>query len=72
MSDLRELIPEPAEIQLIPTERTSIVPVRQEEKRRRKSSRRRPSELELIAAGSLMANVIQAVIIYVLQAGPIG
>lgn len=69
---MKEIIIEPEEIKLIPTERTSIVPVRQEEKMRRKRTQRRPSELELIAAGSLMANVIQAVIIYVLQAGPIG
>lgn len=68
---MKEITIEAEEIQLIPTERTSIVPVRQEEKRRRKSSRRRPSELELIVAGSLMVNVIQAVIIYVLQAGPL-
>ena len=68
MSDLRELIPE---LDLISVERTSIVPVRREEKRQRKRSRRKPSELELIVAGSLMVNVIQAVIIYVLQAGPV-
>ena len=68
---MKEITIEPGEIQLIPTKRTSIVPVRQEEKRQRTRSRRKPSELELIAAGSLMANVIQAVIIYVLQAGPI-
>ena len=66
---MKEMTIEPEEIQLIPTKRTSIVPVRQEEKRRRKRTQRRPSELELIAAGSLMVNVIQAVIIYVLQAG---
>ena len=63
---MEELIPE---LDLISVERTSIVPARQEEKRQRKRSRRRPSDLELIAAGSLMVNVIQAVIIYVLQAG---
>lgn len=69
---MKEIIIEPEEIQLIPTKRTSIVPVRQEEKRRRKRTQRRPSELELIAAGSLMANVIQAIMIWILQAGPIG
>ena len=66
---MRELIPE---LDLISVERTSIVPVRQAEKRRRKRTQRRPSELELIAAGSLMANVIQAIMIWILQAGPIG
>ena len=68
---MKEIIIEPAQIKLIPTERTSIVPVKREAKRQRKKSRRKPSELELIAAGSLMVNVIQAVIIYVLQAGPL-
>lgn len=68
---MKEMTFEAEEIQLIPTERTSIVPVRQEEKRRRKRTQRRPSELELIAAGSLMANVIQAIMIWILQAGPI-
>ena len=69
---MKEMTIEPEEIKLIPTERTSIVPVRQEEKRQRKRLRRKPSELELIAAGSLMANVIQAIMIWILQAGPIG
>ena len=68
---MEEITIEAEEIQLIPTKRTSSVPVRQAEKRRRKRTQRRPSELELIAAGSLMANVIQSVIIYVLQAGPL-
>lgn len=68
MSNMRELIPE---LDLISVERTSIVPVKRKAKRQRKRSRRRPSELELIATGSLMVNVIQAVIIYVLQAGPV-
>ena len=69
---MKEIIIEPEEIRLISTERTSIVPVRQEEKRRRKRTQRRPSELELIAAGSLGVNIVQAIMIWILQAGPIG
>ena len=72
MSDMRELIPE---LDLISVERTSLIPAEKPErvdpapirKRRNKAIR----GIEIIAAVSLALNVIQSVIIYVLQAGPI-
>lgn len=73
MSDMRELIPE---LDLIPVERTSLMPA--EEPKRvdpapiRKGRNRAIRGIEIIAAVSLALNVIQSVIIYVLQAGPIG
>ena len=72
MSDMRELIPE---LDLIPVERTSLMPA--EEPKRvdsapiRKKRNRAICGIEIIAAVSLAINVIQSVIIYVLQAGPI-
>ena len=75
MSDMRELIPEPAEIKLINPRRTSLIPA--EEPKRvdpapiRKKRNRAIVGIEIIAAVSLALNVIQSVIIYVLQAGPI-
>lgn len=72
MSDMRELIPE---LDLISVERTSLIPAEEPKrvdpapirKRRNKAIR----GIEIIAAVSLALNVIQSVIIYVLQAGPI-
>lgn len=72
MSDVRELIPE---LDLIPVERTSLIPA--EEPKRvdpapiRKKRNRANVGIEIIAAVSLAINVIQSVIIYILQAGPI-
>ena len=72
MSDMRELIPE---LDLIPVERASLMPA--EEPKRvdpapiRKKRNRANVGIEIIAAVSLAINVIQSVIIYVLQAGPI-
>ena len=72
MSDMRELIPE---LDLISVERTSLMPA-VESKRVdpapiRKGRNRAICGVEIIAAVSLAINVIQSVIIYVLQAGPI-
>lgn len=72
MSDMRELIPE---LDLISVERTSLMPA--EKPKRvdpapiRKKRNRANVSIEIIAAVSLAINVIQSVIIYVLQAGPI-
>ena len=72
MSDMRELIPE---LDLIPVERTSLMPA--EEPKRvdpapiRKKRNKAICGIEIIAAVSLAINVIQSVIIYVLQAGPV-
>lgn len=72
MSDVRELIPE---LDLIDIKHTSLMPA--EEPKRvdpapiRKKRNRANVGIEIIAAVSLAINVIQSVIIYVLQAGPI-
>lgn len=72
MSDMRELIPE---LDLIPVERTSLIPA--EEPKRvdpapiRRKRNRAVCGIEIVAAVSMAINVIQSVIIYVLQAGPI-
>ena len=61
MSDVRKLIPE---LDLIPVKRVDPAPIR-------KKRNRANVGIEIIAAVSLAINVIQSVIIYVLQAGPI-
>ena len=74
MSDVRELKPEPAEIKLINPRRTSLMlvsePKRDPAPIRRKRNRA-ITGIEITAAVSLAINVIQSVIIYVLQAGPV-
>ena len=70
MSNVRELIPE---LDLISVERTSLIPAEKPKrvdpapirKRRNKAIR----GIEITAVASLLLNVIQSVIIYVLQAG---
>lgn len=70
MSNVRELIPE---LDLIDIKRTSLMPVA-EPKRAPAPIRRKRNRairgIEITAAVSLLLNVIQSVIIYVLQAGP--
>ena len=72
MNDVKELLPE---LDLISVERTSLMPA--EEPKRvdpapiRKKRNKAIRGIEIIAAVSLALNVIQSVIIYVLQAGPI-
>lgn len=71
MSDVRELKPE---LDLIDIKRTSLIPA-VEPKRDpapiRKKRNRAIIGIEIMAAVSLALNMIQAVIIYVLQAGPV-
>lgn len=69
--DATELRPEPAELQLIDLKRTrpilipvDPVPIRQKRNKAEKG-------LIGVTAASLLLNAVQAVIIYVLQAGPI-
>lgn len=74
MSGVREVFPEPGELQLIDSRRTSLVPavpksvdpapIRRE---RNKAAR----GLIGVTAASLLLNAVQAVIIYILQAGSI-
>lgn len=74
MTGIREVFPEPAEIKLIDPRRTSLVPAVPKlvdpapiQQKRNKAAR----GLIGVTAASLLLNVIQSVIIYVLQAGPI-
>ena len=71
---MQEITLEPVEIKLIDPRRTSLVPA--VPKRVDPASIRRKRNMairgiEITAAVSLLLNVIQSVIIYVLQAGPI-
>lgn len=71
MSDMRELIPE---LDLISVERTSLIPASEPKCDPAPIRRKRDRAIrgiEITAVASLLLNVIQAVIIYVLQAGPI-
>ena len=66
---------EPQEIKLINPRRTSLIPAK-EPKRvdpapMRKKRNKAIRGIEITAAASLLLNAVQAVIIYVLQAGPI-
>lgn len=72
--DATELRPEPAELQLIDPRRTSLIPAVPKlvdpapiQQKRNRAIR----GIEITAAASLLLNAVQAVIIYVLQAGPI-
>ena len=75
MSDARELKPQPVEIKLINPRRTSLIPA--EKPKRvdpapiRKKRNRAIRGIEITTIVSLLLNVIQSVIIYVLQAGPV-
>ena len=72
---MEEITLEPAEIKLIDPRRTSLIPAELPKlvdpapirKKRNKAIR----GIEITAAASLLLNAVQAVIIYVLQAGPI-
>lgn len=71
MSDVRELIPE---LDLISVERTSLIPAAEPKRDPapiRRKRNRAITGIEITAAASLAINMIQAVVIYMLQAGPI-
>ncbi len=72
MNDVKELLPE---LDLISVERTSLIPAEKPKRVDPAPIRRKRNKairgIEIIAAVSLLLNVIQSVIIYVLQAGPI-
>lgn len=73
--DATELRPEPVEIKLIDPRRTSLIPAEKPkpvdptpiQQKRNKAEK----GLIGVTAASLLLNAVQAVIIYVLQAGPI-
>lgn len=75
MKDTMELIPQPQELSVIPLDHTprQIIArgrhkiIRHKRERRDKSAR----WLIRVAAASLALNMVQSVIIYILQAGPI-
>ena len=69
--DATELRPEPAELQLIDLKRTRpiLIPVDPAPIQQKRNTAARG--LIGVTAASLLLNMIQAVIIYVLQAGPI-
>ena len=69
---MQEITAEPQELQLIRAERTSLIPA--EKPRKQISGRDYRKALKrawMIAELSLVANLIQAVMIWLLQAGPI-
>ena len=72
MSDMREILPQ---LDLIPVERTSLIkaeePKRADPAPIRRKRNRAIIGIEITAVASLLLNVIQSVIIYILQAGPI-
>ena len=73
MSDMREPIPQ---LDVIPVERTSLIPAPAEEPKRDPAPIRRKRDktvrwLIRVLAASLTMNMLQWVIIYILQAGPI-
>lgn len=75
MKDMMEIIPQPQELDLIPLDHTprEIIARGRHKRIRHKRSRRDKSARWLIrvAAASLVLNMVQSVIIYILQAGPI-
>ena len=71
---MQEITLEPVEIKLIDPRRTSLIPAvpkRVDPAPIRKGRNRAIRGIEITAAASLLLNAVQAVIIYVLQAGPI-
>ena len=74
MSNMREAFPEPGELLVIPVGRELPAVANQfRERDRGIRKKRNPAAGVLMAAlaASLLLNAVQAVIIYVLQAGPI-
>ena len=74
MTGIREVFPEHVEIELIDPRRTSLVPAVPKSvdpapiQQKRNTAAR---GLIWVTAASLLLNAVQAVLIYVLQAGPI-
>ena len=69
---MQEITVEPQELQLIDSKRTSLVPAAKPKKQiTGREYRRALKRAWLIAELSLAANLIQAVMIWLLQAGPI-
>ena len=75
IKDTMEIIPQPQELDLIPLDHTprQIIARGRHKRIRHKRERRDKSARWLIrvASASLAMNMVQSVIIYILQAGPI-
>lgn len=73
MSNMREAFSEPGELLVIPVERALpvVIPKRKDPAPIRKKRNRAARGLMAVLAASLLLNAVQAVIIYVLQVGPI-
>lgn len=75
MKDTMELIPQPQELDLIPLDHTPReIIARGRHKRIRHKRERRDKAImgwAIVSAGLFALNMIQSVIIYILQAGPI-
>lgn len=73
--DMMEIIPQPQELSLIPLDHTprQIIARGRHKRIRHKRARRDKAILgwAVVSAGLMALNMIQSVIIYVLQAGPI-
>lgn len=71
--DMTEIIPQPQELDLIPLDHTPREIIARGRHKRIRHKRRDKSARWLIgiASASLAMNMIQSVIIYILQAGPI-
>lgn len=72
---MQEITLEPVEIELIDPRRTSLIPATIPKRINpapiQQKRNRAIRGIEITAAASLLLNAVQAVIIYVLQAGPI-
>ena len=73
MSNMREAFSEPGELLVIPVERALpvVIPKRKDPAPIRKKRNRAARGLLAVLSASLLLNAVQAVIIYVLQVGPI-
>lgn len=69
--DATELRPEPVELKLLDLKRTRPIMMPVDPAPIRKKRNRAARGLMAVLAASLLLNAVQAVIIYVLQAGPI-
>lgn len=75
LGNMTEVTVQPWELSLIPVERTSLIPAavpkRVNPNPIQQKRNRAARGLIRVTAASLLLNMIQAVIIYILQAGPI-
>lgn len=73
--DMMEIIPQPQELSLIPLDHTAreIIARGRHKRIRHKRARRDKAIMgwAIVSAGLLALNMVQSVIIYILQAGPI-